>query len=303
MRQQAVLLLFVVLVTGQPRLGAQDVAPFVVGVWGQGNAVIPFADFDGTRWRTSWPAPVEDEPASRPLGQIPPAWWGLASFSQTWEVLEPSGRRVPIRITGTGPAALGSSCAINLGLTASIPVARYQYATVLAASRPGAVDPVETLSPASAHWRTISALLPGVYQRHESNVWEEVRARLRPEELSPPPRPRLDAAFLTSDELGEFVYFASSRHLFARHGEWTVIEGWLWRRSATEPFQLVAVQAGRQDDDRKSLHSLRPLGVVRQGSRRYWLGAWSAYAYDGLTVLDVRRAGITQLVLVDYPGC
>jgi hypothetical protein len=303
MRHRAALLLVILLAANQAGLGAQEVTPFVVGIWGQFTAVIPFADFDGSRWRSSWPAPDETEPARRTLDQIPSRWWGPTSFSPTWEVLEPAGRRVPIQITGTGLAALGSSCAANLGLTANIPVERYQYATVLAASRPGAIDPIEALAPGSADWRTISALLPGIYQRHESTVWAAVRARVRPEEVSPRPRPRLDAAFRTRDEGGEFVYFVSSRHLFVRHGEWTLIEGWLWRASATEPFQLVAVEASPADDEGKAHGALMPLGVVRRGSRVFWIGALSSYAYYGLVVLDVRRAGIKPIVQVDYAGC
>lgn len=303
MRRHAVPLFVLLLAASQSPLRAQELTPFVVGVWGQFTGIIPFADFDGARWRSRWPAPAETAPARRTLEQIPSAWWGSASPSTSWELLEASGRRVRLQITGTGPDALGSSCASNLGLATNIPADGYRYGTVLATSLPGAAEPVETLDATSADWRTISALLPGIYQRHEAKLWEALRARLEPEDASPRPRPRLDAAFRTSDDGGEFVYFASSRHLFARHGEWTAIEGWLWRASATEPFQLVAVQAGRQDDDGKGLRSLKPLGVVRQGSRRFWIGALSSYAYDGLAVLDVRRAGIKPIVTVDYAGC
>jgi hypothetical protein len=69
------------------------------------------------------------------------------------------------------------------------------------------------------------------------------------------------------------------------------------------PFQLVSVQPSRRDGDGKGAGSFHPLGVVRDGSRRFWLGTLRAYAYSGMTVLDVRRAGIKQLLLVDYPGC
>jgi hypothetical protein len=91
-------------------------SPFVVGVWGEGDAIIPFADFDGRRWRNNWPAPVETEPSPRGLKQIPAAWWGSSAYQPAWELVEADGRRRTVRITGTGAAGLGSGCSRNLAL-------------------------------------------------------------------------------------------------------------------------------------------------------------------------------------------
>jgi hypothetical protein len=298
----------IVILASPSLLTAQDATtPFVVGVWGQGDAVIPFADFDGRSWRTSWPAPVDTEPDSRRLEQIPASWWGRSTFQPRWELLEPSGRRLSIQLTGTTAAGLGSGCSSNLGLKTSAPAGTYQYGTVLAASRPGVVEPVEVLTPDIADWRTLSASLLGIYQRHEATAWKEVSEDFRPDMSAPLSRPKLDAAFMFKDELGEYAYFESSREFRRRPeqqgGERSFITGWLWRRSSTMSFQLVTVKPGTNDGDGKGSASFHPLGVVRNGSRRFWLGSLWLYAYRGLTVLDVRRAAVKQVLLVDYPGC
>jgi hypothetical protein len=284
-----------------------QMAPFVVGVWGEGDAIIPFADFDGQRWRSNWPSPVEAEPDATPLEKIPAAWWGRSTYEPTWELVEPQGTRRRVQITGTAPAGLGSGCSSNLGLTTDAPAKTLPYGGVLAASRSGVVEPVDTLASNAADWRTVSAVLADIYHRHEATAWKDIPDDFRPNMDAPLSKPRLDTAYMFRDEIGEYAYFESSRE-FARRpdqrgGERSFITGWLWRPSAAVPFQLVTVDAGRNDGDGKGAASFHPLGVVRDGSRRFWLGSLSSYAYSGVTILDVRRFGIKQLLRVDYPGC
>jgi hypothetical protein len=306
-RLGASLIIVLAMTPGFALMAQGQTAPFVVGVWGQGDAIIPFADFDGQRWRSNWPSPVEAQPDSIPLSQIPAEWWGRSTFRSTWELIEPNDGRRSVQITGTAPAGLGSDCSGSLGLKTDAPVETFPYGTVLAASRSGVVEPVNKLASNAAGWRTVSALLPEIYRRHEAKAWKDVSEDFRPDMDAALSTSRLDALYMFRDELGEYAYFESSRQ-FARRREQagdqrSVITGWLWRPSATTPFQLVTVQATTSDGDGKGAASLRPLGVVRDGSRRFWLATLSSYAYSGVTVLGVSRAGVRQLLLVDYPGC
>ena len=291
------------------RVSAQDeLVPFVVGVWGQGDAIIPFADFDGVRWRSSWPAPEAShlENLTEPR-QIPAAWWGRSVFQPIWELVEPDGRRRPLRITGIARAALGSSCSSNLGLKTDAPTDTYQYGTVIAASHLGAIEAVQTLTSKTLDWRSVSALLPGMYRQHEALAWKGVPDQFLPDLSRPRSQPVLDMAFISTDDAGQYLYFESSREVTRRPDQLgdahSSITGWLWRRSSESAFQTVAVQAATRDADGKGAASLQPLGVVRHAGKRFWLGTLGSYAYSGLTVLDVRRGGVKQLLVVDYPGC
>jgi hypothetical protein len=291
-----------------PSLMAQgQTAPFVVGVWGQGDAIIPFADFDGQHWRSNWPSPIEAEPDATPLQQIPAAWWGASNFQPTWELVQPNGARRSVQVIGTATAGLGSGCSSNLGLKTDAPIDTFQYGDLLASNRSNVVEPVEKLTSNAADWSTVSALLSDIYDRHEGTAWKDVPEDFRPSMDAELSKPIVDAAFIFRDGLGQYAYFESSRE-FARwrgkaRDDRTFITGWLWRSGATRAFQLVTVQASTSDADGKGAISFRPLGVVRDGSRRFWLGSLWSYASSGLTVLDVRRAGIKQLLRVDYPGC
>jgi hypothetical protein len=281
--------------------------PFVVGVWSQGDAVIPFADFDGQRWRSSWPAAVDSAPNLRPLEQVPAAWWGASTFQPAWELVEPTGRRRSIQITGTDAAGLGSSCSTNVGLKTNVPANTYQYGTVLAANRAGAIEPIETLTPKAFDWESVAAVLPSVYRDHEAAAWKDVQESNRPDLMATLPKPTLDTLFTWMDESSQYFYFESSRAFARRRDQFeyehTFITGWLWRRSSASPLQAVSVQATTRDTDGKGGRSFRPLAVVRSGHQLFWLGSLSSYAYTGLTVLDVRRTGVREVLLVDYPGC
>ena len=305
---RAAALLVVLAATASCALGAQSPsAPVVVAVWGNRDALIPFADFDGERWRPIWPEPVNGEVHPIPVEQIPADWWGRSSFQTTWETVETNGRRRRVQITGTTPTSLGSGCSINLGLTTDAPPKTFSHGSVLATNQLDIVEAIDTLTPPTPIWRTVHALLPDIYRRHEATAWKDVSAAFQPDLTAPLSSPRLDAAYAFEDDHGDYAYFESSRE-FARRAdqrgtERSFITGWLWRPSATTPFQLIAVRSATNDEDDKSEHSLRPLGVVLDGSRRFWIGLLSGYTYTGLTVLDIRRAGVRQLLRVDYGGC
>jgi hypothetical protein len=288
-------------------LGAQQpFVPFVVGVWGQGEAIIPFADFDGERWRTNWREPGDRTSPNVPLPRIPAAWWGRAAFTERWEILEPDGHRRDARLVGTTDAGLGSNCSGNIGLRTDVPKGTYTYGRVLAASRPGVVEPVTTIRPGSADWRAIRSVLPALFRRHHTAIWKGVPEDFAPE-LTRPSVPVLDKAFLAADSEGEFLYFESRQDFQRRSAQpgeqFSFITGWLWRRDTAMPLQLVELQAMLQDPDFKGTPSFAPLGVVRDGSRRFWLGTLGGYAYSALAVVDVRRHTTRELVRVEYGGC
>lgn len=290
--------------------------PFTVGIWGDDGALLPFAEFDGRRWRTPWPAPLDtsgQQPASSAplpgalpaIDAIPTAWWGSSGFRPVWELIEEGNRRRTVRIVGTVAAGMRSSCSGNVGLETD--VAPGTVAAAVAASRAGAIEPVRRLASGGAEWRTLAALLPDIYRRYEALGWRDVSAPFRPDLTAARMVPQLKAAFVSTDELGQFVYFESFREFpSGPEGpffERSFIPVWLWRRSADASFQLVAVEPSYGDGEGKHAISFVPLGVVRAGPRRFWLGEFGGYAYAAAGVVDVRRGTADTILTVDYPGC
>jgi hypothetical protein len=289
-------------------IAQRELPPFVVGVWVTAQpptqgAILPYADFDGRQWHSSWPEPLDTSagapapPPLRPLSRIPSSWWGISNFEPLWELIEPDGRRHSLQITRTEWAGHGSSCSANIGLRTNLSARTYEDGDALVSSRAGIVHPVTKLTPKSPEWRTMMALLPGIYQRHDKPV-RRIDGDVQPD-LKRGSRPTLDALFMSTDASGDYMYFESWRVRMDLPGD-SAITGWLWRPSTTSGFQLIKVEVMARDQERNP--RFLPLGVVSDDTRRFWLGVWTGWD-NALSVLDVRRGRVKEVVHVGYGGC
>jgi hypothetical protein len=269
---------------GQAARAQSRIDPFVLAILADNNTLLPFASFDGARWRKTWPEPVEDVDPKRLNSpeRIPRAWWGGMPFQPLWEVIEAGGRRSRVRIVGSNWSGMGSSCSSNIGMKIDAPVKTYQAYRALAASRPGVIEPVMTVTPDSPELTRVRALLPGMFRRHFG----------RSEDT-----PTLLGLFKTSEVDGDYFYFEASR--------WpdSFMTGWLRHDAGGSSLVTVAIATGDRDGDGKGMEDFQPLGVIRHGDRRFWIGYVGGYAFAGLIVVDVRRNWTTTHVRVDYPGC
>ena len=272
--------------------------PFVVGGSFQNGAILPFADFNGKQWASSWPAPVPAPPPVIPFERIPASWWGTSTAETVWEVTESSGATAIVRITGTTPTDLGS-CSNNLALTTD-PPRDVDAPMALAANRVGVIDPITSVSADSVDWRSVSALLPRIYEQHEARRWAGLA---EPPDLTvPPPAPTLDLAFVSTNGEGRHLYIESSRRFELEGHTPTFISAWLWQRSPAAPFQTLSVDVGLRDEDGKNFRSFLPLGLVRSGRRQFWLGAMS-FSSPGFTVFEVTGRRVAEVLHIDYPSC
>ena len=278
-----VMMVGLALTIDQPSGAQSRTDPFVLAILGDNDALLPFASFDGERWRKNWPEPVEDgNPKLIAPERIPRAWWGGAVYSPVWEVVDAGGRRNQVRIVGSDWSAMGSSCATNVGLRIDAPKNTYKAGGALATSRPGAVEPITALTPESREWKRLRALLPGMFRRHVGPSADE---------------PTLVKMLAASEGNGQDVYFEASR--------WreSFMTGWLRSDSPQSSLVTIAIETGVRDGDGKGMDEFQPLGIVRNGERRFWIGYLGSYAYPGLTVIDVRRNWITVHLRADYAGC
>jgi hypothetical protein len=299
-RRSAVLVLAAL--AAAPLVDAQhELAPFVVGVWSY-DSLIPFADFDGKRWRGSWPEPLDTSdsgpqvtPTIPRLSRIPSTWWGSSQFEPTWELVERGGQRRAIQITGTTLASYGSSCTANVGLQTNLPDEAYSH-HLLATNAPGVIQQVRELKPGAGDWRTISGVLPDLYRRYDSPV-QPILNDVRPDLTALKASPSLEVAFMSSHSSGQFAYFQSRRVRMDRPGD-SSLAGWLWRRSPTSPWQAVTAQIVARNDD-YGIGTFTPLGFVSEGSLLFWLGIES----NSLAIIDVRRAGVRTVLSIGMGLC
>jgi hypothetical protein len=266
---------------GQTSHAQSRTAPFVLAILADNNALLPFASFDGDRWRKIWQEPVNGYPKLIAPERIPPAWWGGVPYQPTWEVVAANGRR-GVRIIRSVPATLGSCCAVNVGMRIDAPRRTFEPNTALATSRPDIVEPVTALTPQTLQWKHLDALLPRLFRKHFGASVD---------------RPSLLKMFMSSEPDGQYFYFEASR--------WpeSVIVGWLRSDASSSSLVIVSLKTGDRDGDGKGMEAFQPLGIIRDGDRRFWIGFLNSYANSALAIIDVRRNWMTEHVRVDYGGC
>jgi hypothetical protein len=150
----------------------------VVGVLREDAVLVPFAAFDGETWteRTAGREPAE------------------------WELLTEAGVRQPIRVTG--PTRFQNHCTYRIGFRTNLrslvaiepdtyPV---PYAGIVATVR-GILQPVRRVA-TQADIQAIAQVLPGMFARLESGVWQTTRgSEYEPNLSGPLPVPTVSNAY------------------------------------------------------------------------------------------------------------
>src|SRR5438067_8594877 len=79
---------------------AQSRAPgaFGVGVLRRDGVIVPFADFDGKKWRSNWPEPKDQVDVPIHVRDVPSRWWGKAGPHDIWQVWVPSEPAHVVRV-------------------------------------------------------------------------------------------------------------------------------------------------------------------------------------------------------------
>ena len=82
-------------------------------LYGVGGIIIPFAAFDGKRWRNAWPPPALELTIPIDLRGIPSRWWGPTPPLDQWEAWT-SGPPHQLRVTQ--PDWIEAHCLRQIGL-------------------------------------------------------------------------------------------------------------------------------------------------------------------------------------------
>src|SRR5215467_1546778 len=130
-------------------------ASFIVGVLRRDALIVPFATYDGKRWKNYWPAPAADADVPLNLRNVSSRWWGPVGPRDTWQIWtsDSSPQMVNVRQPDWAP----SYCQKVVGLRTDYqprfrppPVASPYPKDGLAVSPPHPVQPFEILAPDSS---------------------------------------------------------------------------------------------------------------------------------------------------------
>jgi hypothetical protein len=292
-------------------LGAADARDiFGVGVLRRDGVLIPFATFDGRRWRNAWPVPHSDPVVPASLADVPKRWWGPAGPIATWHAMVTASER-PIRVTQ--PDWVDVHCARHLAL-------RTDYATGgavpaqaeqpypkdgLAASQAGRVERIEDLAPTALELQAVAPVVWDAFNRAE----RETASR------SNHPMPRSARELVQPAFEAVYAYGASPRfyyveairayRMLGQPPDECVASafgtGWFVREGATIRSLLMFVDV--LPCNRTGASYMLPLGVVRSANRLFWMAQFSGWDHERYAVLELTAKKIEVMVSTWGGGC
>jgi hypothetical protein len=274
--------------------------------------LVPVARYDGTRWRNTWPEPIEEEAPLpvRTVREIPRAWLGQ-SVPMTWTTWSQlTGKQQRVTVTGVDR---DGSCHESITLATSFQPA--PRSDGLAFDRPTTVDAIVELpedSPelevfgreVAPHFRTAIAKGGLPQSGAEKSAREaEVFALARADTSS------AETVIVTTvfRDLRDRVFFIEAERRFGRISAETAVAalsygGWFRRDRADALVPLSASLVAFSTEEEK-LPRYTPIGILRLGMGSIW--AMSEWGIESQTIVlfHVSAKGVRKLTSADISGC
>ncbi len=285
---------------------------FVMGVLRRDGVVVPFATWDGKRWRSDWPAPEQDPDVPISLASVPLRWWGRAQPDASWQVWTRQPTPHPVRVRQ--PDWFKAQCLRQIGL-------RTDY-------RPAELPPPPDVHPYPKDGLALSAMEPvspilvlpsGQPTRVMIDAFEDSEAALlRGIGRSPPgvshdedERARIP---LTVEAEYAFDGAASTRYYYVEmsreyghdRGDRScsaVVFGAGWFARDPDGMHPLGFDVSLADCDRYGLAYMLPLGALRLNGRIYWVGQWSGWDFERYTIVELTPKKARQVLSVYGGGC
>jgi hypothetical protein len=287
---------------------------FALGVLRRDGIVIPFATFDGRRWRHDWPPPRESVEVPAALRDVPGRWWGPLGPMETWQAW--IGAAAPRALRVRQPDWFAAHCYQQVGLRTDYwPSERPPGSDAqpypkdgLAVSPAQRVESIAVVEPASDEARSLLPAVTAAFNRAERETEDRFGhpiARRAREGVEP----AIEAVYA----LGGFprVYYVESvrsyRRLGQRADECTGVAfgtGWFIREGESVRSLEMAVDV--LPCNRYGASYMLPLGAMRIGDRLFWLAQFSGWDHERFAVIEIKSTGakpVQAIVNVWGGGC
>ena len=280
------------------RASLDDRKPFLLAVLNRDGHAMPFASFDGRRWKAPWPDNRQVEmPIS--IDNVDKDWWGIGKRPERMALWFEGAKVADVAVTAL--AMVKALCSTRLGLKTDYkspqlapPRTKAPYpkdGLLVAGDVP--VERIEIVEPASAEWNRVLILITDKF-----NKGENVAANAFTDWKHPFDERRRKAVPITMEALyrapnpkaGWTTYFVEAvRQYPARRedqgcGVATVGSGWVH----VGPKDKAEFEFGARVTycDRKGVGVMLPLGLIRSGDRNYWVAQFSGFEYEIYRVID-----------------
>jgi hypothetical protein len=284
---------------------------FGVGILRRDGVLIPFATFDGRRWRNTWPAPARELTVPVNLDSVPKGWWGPTGPLETWHAwVEWTSH--PVRVTQ--PDWVDVHCARHLALKTDyradgvLPSEKEQpYPKEgLATSPLQRVERIEIVSPAAQERRALAPVLLEAFNRAERDTASHGSGH----PIARRSREHVDPAIEALYAFGESprIYYVEATRAYRSLGQQpdeclavAFGTGWFVREGSAVRSLVTAVDL--LDCDRLGASYMLPLGVIRAAGRLFWLAQFSGWEHERYAVLEITPKKIEVMVSTWGGGC
>lgn len=278
---------------------------FGLGVLRRDGFIIPFATFDGRKWRHDWPEPKRDVEVPVTLDSVPARWFGPLGRRPTWFawVRQDPPREIHVR----QPDWFDAHCLHQIGL-------RTDYRSSLPPPRPDAQPyPKDGLAVTpSIQIQRIDIVGPGDLPEAVAAAFDtaEDKALEQRPPLDPPigagSTPRVEAVYAIDTGPASRVYYFEVVREYKRPALGCQLlvagAGWFVREGAS-PLRSLGFEAALAGCDRYGLRYMLPLGAIRIGARLFWTAQWSGWDYEDYTIVEIKAKAAQEVLRTWGGGC
>jgi hypothetical protein len=290
-------------------LAADREGAFAVGVLRADGILIPFATFDGRSWSARWPKPSEELTIPVTVSAVPSGWWGPTGPLDAWQAW--IGGTRPRALKVVQPDWVGAHCVRQIGLRTDYrpdqppppPDVQPYPKDGLAIAPPRPIEAVRKLTADSDEAKALAAELLAAFnlaeritaKRFSHPVDEAVRERAAP---------TVEAIYAHGGDPSVYYVEAARAYQVQATRECLVTAfgtGWFVREHGAVRSLAMAVDA--LDCDRRGASYMLPLGVLRVGTRVFWLVQFSGFDQERYVVIEPRAAKVDAVASVWGGGC
>jgi hypothetical protein len=275
---------------------------FAVAVLRRDGVIVPFANYDGKSWRSTWPDPRQQVDVPIAVRDVPKRWWGSPGPVETWQAWIPG--RNPVALHVQQPDIVPTHCMRQVALRTDYDLKEQPQAVEGPYPKDGLAvsagsPPVEGISVATGGAADRAALQPVVvaaFNQQERTITEHPINTKEREATAP----TLEAVYAYGAD--PRVYYVEAVRTYRRNnaaGSYcrAVAFGGGWFRRQGRSTKLVSsFRITVLDCDRNDSMYMLPLGVIRIAERTFWVAqfaGWNAEYYD---VIEIKPAAVVTVL-------
>jgi hypothetical protein len=291
------------------------------GIVRSDGLMIPFAQFDGLKWRLCWPeADSKDGQKTIELSAIPKAWLGsLEVIPNTWKFLS-SDHRISELNLGI-PIKTASYCGDIWGITTNYSPAKkvehsWPYPKAgLAFIGDLNVKLPEQISLTSRDSEHLRGFIREVFEEKEDGISRKDPAQAEYGEVTRGDIPLLKELRRKNEistsvlmKVGANAYYFECRRVYPASGEGSQqdflnINGWILEDRDTQNYRLIDINMIRGVGFSPSVFSYKVLGQLAIDNALYVITVEDYYEWEFFTILRINDDGLETIVQARAGSC